>query len=114
MCSSDLLIEVFATDTARNWVERLSAAGVPAAPILDLAETLAHPQLPWRNIVSRLPGGSGIDREISLIGSGFTAGADGPEVVSAPPAKGQHTDAVLRECGYSASEIATLRADGAF
>lgn len=109
-----ILIAGFATDTAQGWVERLSQAGVPAAPILDLAETLAHPQLPWRNIVSRLSGGPGIDREISLIGSGFTAGADGPEVASAPPAKGQHTDDVLREFGYSLGEIAALRADGAF
>jgi len=31
-----------------------SEAGVPAAPIQKLADALAHPQLPWRNIVSRL------------------------------------------------------------
>lgn len=109
-----ILIAAFATDTAQNWEQRLGAVGVPAAPIQALADALAHPQLPWRNIVSRLPGGPGIDREISLIGSGFTAGADGPEVLSAPPAKGQHTDDVLREFGYAPAEIAALRADGAF
>ena len=37
---------------------------------------------------------------------------DGPEVVTAPPANGQHTDDVLREAGYSAEETASLRADG--
>ena len=58
--------------------------------------------------MSRLPGGPGIDREIALTGSGFVAGADGPKVVSPPPAKGQDTDAVLREAGYTEAEIARM------
>jgi len=107
------LIEAFATDTAPNWEKRLAKAGVPAAPILELPETLQHPQLPWRNIISRLSGAPGIEREVGLIGSGFTAGPDGPQVLSPPPAKGQHTDDVLREIGYAAAEITQLRADGA-
>lgn len=109
----EILIGAFANDTAANWEKRLGAAGVPAAPILPLAETLRHPQLPWRNIVSRLPGAHGIDREVSLIGSGFTAGADGPEVVRMPPPKGHDTDAILGEAGYGKDEIAMLRASGA-
>jgi crotonobetainyl-CoA:carnitine CoA-transferase CaiB-like acyl-CoA transferase len=105
------LIEAFASADAAEWEKRLSAAGVPAAPILTLQDALKHPQLAYRNIVSRLPGASGIDREVALSGSAFTAGPDGPEVVMPPPAKGQHTDPVLREAGYSAAEIALLRAE---
>jgi len=108
----EVLVAAFAADTAQNWEKRLAAAGVPAAPIQPLSETLAHPQLPWRNIVSRLPGAPGIDREIALIGSGFTAGADGPAVATPPPAKGQHTADVLSEAGYAAGEIAALRHEG--
>jgi crotonobetainyl-CoA:carnitine CoA-transferase CaiB-like acyl-CoA transferase len=48
-----------------------------------------------------------------LVTSGFTAGADSPEITTPPPAKGEHTDQVLAEAGYSAEEIAALRADGA-
>ena len=107
-----VLIEAFQSAGAAEWEQRLSAAGVPAAPILELQEALKHPQLAHRNIVSRLPGVPGIDREIALSGSGFTAGPDGPEVVGPPPAKGEHTDEVLREVGYSAAEIATLRTEG--
>jgi crotonobetainyl-CoA:carnitine CoA-transferase CaiB-like acyl-CoA transferase len=105
-----VLIEAFASADAVEWEKRLSAAGVPAAPILSLQDALKHPQLAYRNIVSRLPGALGIDREIALSGSGFTAGQDGPEVVAPPPTKGQHTADVLREVGYSADEIETLRA----
>jgi crotonobetainyl-CoA:carnitine CoA-transferase CaiB-like acyl-CoA transferase len=111
-----VLTEAFADADAAEWEQRLSAAGVPAAPILDLQDALKHPQLAYRNIVSRLPGALGpgassIDREIALSGSGFTAGRDGPEVVALPPAKGQHTADVLREAGYSINEIEALRAE---
>ena len=30
-----------------------------------------------------------------------------------PPSQGEHTDAILREAGLSADEIAALRSDGA-
>ena len=36
-----------------------------------------------------------------------------PRPAEAPPAVGQHTDAVLREAGYSDADIAALRASGA-
>ena len=106
-----VLIEAFASADAAEWEKRLSAAGVPAAPILTLQDALKHPQLAHRNIVSRLPGALGIDREVALSGSGFTASRDGPEVVAPPPAKGQHTADVLREAGYSINEIEALRAE---
>ena len=106
-----VLIEAFASADAAEWEKRLSAAGVPAAPILTLQDALKHPQLAHRNIVSRLPGALGIDREVALSGSGFTASRDGPEVVALPPAKGQHTADVLREAGYSINEIEALRAE---
>ena len=59
-----VLIEAFASADAAEWEKRLSVAGVPAAPILTLQDALKHPQLAHRNIVSRLPGALGIDREI--------------------------------------------------
>jgi crotonobetainyl-CoA:carnitine CoA-transferase CaiB-like acyl-CoA transferase len=107
----DLLIESFASADAAAWEQRLSAAGVPAAPVLELQDALKHPQLAYRNIISKLSGAPGIDREIALSGSGFTAGSDGPEVMTPPPAKGQHTADVLREAGYSMAEIDILRAE---
>jgi crotonobetainyl-CoA:carnitine CoA-transferase CaiB-like acyl-CoA transferase len=106
-----LLTRAFASAGAAEWEKRLSAAGVPAAPVQTLQDAPKHPQLAYRNIVSRLPGAAGIDWEIALSGSGFTAGRDGPEVVAPLPAKGQHTADVLREAGYSTAEIEMLEAE---
>ncbi len=106
------LTEAFASADAAAWEQRLSAAGVPAAQVLSLQHALEHPQLAHRNVVSWLPGLPGIDRKLALSGSGFTAGADGPEVVALPPAKGQHTVQILQEVGYSMDEVRTLQAEG--
>ena len=107
----ELLIEAFASADAAVWGQRLSAAGVPAAPVLELQDALKHPQLAYRNVISKLSGASGIDHEITVSGSGFTAALDGPKVVAPPPGKGQHTTDVLREAGFSAAEIETLQAE---
>lgn len=103
----------FLTDSAMNWEERLNAEGVPASAIRTVPEILEHPQVAHRQVIGRIDGATGVDREIGLVTSGFTAGADSPEITTPPPAKGEHTDQVLAEAGYSPEEIAALRADGA-
>ena len=35
------------------WLERLAAAGIPCAPIQDVAQVLAHPQVAARNMLIR-------------------------------------------------------------
>jgi crotonobetainyl-CoA:carnitine CoA-transferase CaiB-like acyl-CoA transferase len=54
----DTLIPALAAEFAREprdvWVARLVAAGVPATPVLDLAETLALPQLAARGMIAQV------------------------------------------------------------
>jgi crotonobetainyl-CoA:carnitine CoA-transferase CaiB-like acyl-CoA transferase len=44
------------------------------------------------------------------MGSGFKLAHGGGRLDHAPPALGAHTDAVLAEAGYSAEQVAALRA----
>lgn len=103
----------FANNTAMYWEDRLNTEGVPASAIRTIPEIMEHPQVAHRRVIGRVRGAAGIEREIGLVTSGFTAGNDGPAITAPPPGKGEHTDAVLREAGYTAGEIAELRAGGA-
>jgi CoA:oxalate CoA-transferase len=104
---------VFATKTAVHWESRLNAEGVPASAVRSIPEVMQHPQVAHRKVIDTISGAEGVDRQIRLVTSGFTAGTDGPAITSPPPGKGQHTDAILLEAGYSEQDIAMLRSDGA-
>ena len=78
--------------------------------MLTLDQTLAHPQLAARDMVLDLPhprlGSVRLTGNPVRIDDGFVARA-------APPTLGEHTDEILNEFGYSAEDIAGLRACGA-
>ncbi len=107
------LMTAFATNTAEYWEKRLNGEGVPGSAIRTIPEVLEHEQVAHREVIGRISGAAGVDREIGLVTSGFSAGPDGPAIASPPPGKGEHTDAILREAGYTVAEIATLRDSGA-
>jgi crotonobetainyl-CoA:carnitine CoA-transferase CaiB-like acyl-CoA transferase len=90
-----------------HWVERLCGAGVPAGPVLDLAQVFADPQVLARDMLVELPHAEvGTFRTTGLpVKLSRTPGA----IHRAPPLHGEHTDEVLLECGLSELEIARLR-----
>ncbi|MFD5426313.1 CaiB/BaiF CoA transferase family protein [Streptomyces sp. NPDC127084] len=95
-----------ATDAA---VGRLEAAGIACARLNTVADLAHHPQLEararWREVPSPTGPLRALLPPINLPG--------GPELrMGAIPALGEHTDAVLREVGLSAPEIADLRTSG--
>jgi crotonobetainyl-CoA:carnitine CoA-transferase CaiB-like acyl-CoA transferase len=92
-------------DTRAAWLERLAAANVPAAPVQDLAEVAADPQLEAIGILQRIDG-------FTTLGPAFSVDGERPEYPSPPPALGAHSAAVLAEAGCSEDEIASLAADG--
>ncbi len=102
------------TDVSAVWLARLRAARIPCAPVNDLAQALADPQVLSRGMVIDvgLPGGGQVrmpGNPVKL--SGDTAGM--AEGVAPPPRLGEHTTAVLTDLlGYDAERIDTLRAAG--
>jgi crotonobetainyl-CoA:carnitine CoA-transferase CaiB-like acyl-CoA transferase len=89
-------------------VRRLEAADIPFGSLNSVAESVEHPQLiareRWRQINTPVGPIESLPAPFDLEGAPSPMG-DVPEV-------GQHTDDVLAEAGYSAPEIAALRADG--
>jgi crotonobetainyl-CoA:carnitine CoA-transferase CaiB-like acyl-CoA transferase len=102
---------VFRERSTDDWLARLHAAGVPAAPILPVDRVLSDPQVRHRRMVVPLEH----PRQGTLSTLGTPIKIDGElEAPLAPPARlGEHTDEVLRELlKYPAERIAALRREG--
>jgi CoA:oxalate CoA-transferase len=106
------LVAAFATDCAENWERRLAQAGVPIAEVSTIPKAINHPQLAHRGVIFDMAAPRGFDGPIKGVGTGFVATTDGPAADRPPPALGEHTDAILAEAGYSATEIRELRQEG--
>jgi crotonobetainyl-CoA:carnitine CoA-transferase CaiB-like acyl-CoA transferase len=108
----DLIIEAFSALSAAQVVERLEKAQIANARVNTMPEVWGHPQLKardrWREV------GSPAGKLMAMLPPGTWAadGSDGPRM-DPVPALGEHTDAILRELGVDANDIAALRADGA-
>jgi crotonobetainyl-CoA:carnitine CoA-transferase CaiB-like acyl-CoA transferase len=100
-----LLAERLRTGTNAVWLERLSAARVPASPINDVRGVAKHEQTQALGLLQALGGEQLVAPPLSL---------DGERVqhVSPPPAVGADTEAVLGELGYAEEEIARLVGNG--
>ena len=89
-------------------LRRLAAVEVPAAPVNTVDRLLGEPQTLSRPAMRRMEHPKLGD--IPVIGMPLSFSAIDPAVRRHAPARGEHTDEVLAECGYSPREIAGLRA----
>jgi crotonobetainyl-CoA:carnitine CoA-transferase CaiB-like acyl-CoA transferase len=106
-----LLEEAFVARTTGDWIELLRAAGVPCAPVNDVAAALADPQVAARDALVELPHDS--LAPVRMVASPLRL-SDAPSPLRRAPRRGEHTDEVLAEvCGYGGGRIARLRASGA-
>lgn len=103
---------VLTTRPAEEWANALNKIGVPAGPVLSVPQALAHPQVAERGMIAQFPAPDGVGRDISLLRTGFSIDGERPKVDRPPPVLGADTDRILGELGFSAIQIAELRAEG--
>jgi len=102
--------EVLLTRPAAEWLERLTAGGVPCAPVLTRTRMIQHPQVVANGIVVETdPPGAGRLRQ-ARPAARFSGTPTA--IRRGGPALGEHTDEILAELGYSDTDITALRTEG--
>ena len=100
------LAAIFASRTRDEWAAFGAERDCCLEPVLEPSELVADAHLRARKafVEQRTPWGTSLQARLPV---GDPTGA------SAPPAMGEHTDAILSEGGFTREEIAALRAEGA-
>jgi len=101
----------FRQRTTTEWLDRLNAAGVPAGPVLSIAEMHADPQTLARDMVVEVDHPAA--GPVKALGLPIKL-SDTPGGVHGPaPRLGEHTAEVLAEHGFGPDDIRRMAAAGA-
>jgi formyl-CoA transferase len=92
-----------------EWVELLNRAGVPAGPVNDMAQVFDDPQVQHLEMVNRVKHPS--LGELDLIRNAVTMSRY-REDLRPTPLRGQDSDSVLGELGFTPDDVAVLRSRG--
>ena len=106
-----LLQPVIRSRTTAEWLQVLVPRGVWAAPILTHAETFADPGVQAADAVEEIT--HPVAGPVRLLRFPVEFSTGRAAVRRPPPMPGEHTEEILRECGYTDAEIERLRAEGA-
>jgi crotonobetainyl-CoA:carnitine CoA-transferase CaiB-like acyl-CoA transferase len=107
----DELFAIFRTRSTAEWLALLEDAGIPVAPVNDVATALSDPQVAARSVLAEFE--HPVLGTVRQVASPLRVDDEVPPVGRAA-SRGEHTAEVLSEvCGYSAEDVQRLAACGA-
>ena len=98
---------LFATGPRDKWVAILRAADIVSAPINTLLEAASDPDVLANGYITEVDYPKH-GKKLKVHGSPWQF-SETPAKIGVAPELGEHNDAVLKEIGYSATEIQGLR-----
>src|SRR6202451_362296 len=108
---AEILDQVFAAQPMTHWYQVFNGVHVTFGAVRGPQEVIEDPQLRLNDIVVPLDGAGG--KLSTTISSPIQVHGITKVPASSAPALGEHNEEVLKQLGFSASEIAALQASGA-
>jgi crotonobetainyl-CoA:carnitine CoA-transferase CaiB-like acyl-CoA transferase len=104
-----IIADIIKTKTADEWEGYFQARHVPAARVRTMAEALADPHFQTRRVFHHFDSAPGVEGSFGVPLAAFKFAHGGPSIETPPREMGADTEAVLRELGYGAEDIAAFR-----
>lgn len=104
---NQLIAERLQKRTTGEWVDRLNEAGIPCGEINSIDEVFADPQVRHLGIATAME--SLAFGQTECLAQPIFMQRTPSRISRRPPERGEHSDEILTECGFSAEEIAALR-----
>ena len=98
------------TKPSAAWIDRLNAAGVPSGPIYDIDQTFGDPQVKHLGMAQSVE--TADHKHLAMVAQPVMLSRTPSRLAAPPPERGEHTEEILDEFGFSAAEVAALRQDG--
>jgi itaconate CoA-transferase len=103
----EMIERLFLEKGHKHWLERLKNAELPYGIVRGIAQVLAHPQVAARKLIREAASPVG---EVPVIANALKMSASEARY-DRIPGLGEDSEAILRELGYDAEDIAKLRAE---
>ena len=104
------LMPTFRTRTRDEWLKRLEANDVPVAPLYNIAEAMADPQVRHLGLTEELEHAKA--GKLTFIGGPVKYDNLNKKISTPPPLLGEQTVAILSEIGYGQEAIDEFAAKG--
>jgi formyl-CoA transferase len=104
--------ERLAAHDSDHWIELFNELGVACGRINDMRQVFEEPQVQHLNMVRTVT--SARLGEQRLVGQPVTLERTPSGIARAAPRRGEHTEEVLVEIGFSTAEVSRLRTEGVF